>query len=152
MTFTFTIRISRHFSSAREFQMGNFQKHWSQNVDQNFIVLDFFHRRKILKVDGRNPQNRENIFLLGEIVREINVSCAGDPVHAGDKEVGLWHTLRWLEVWWRQLKIVINRCANRSETTFDAEENFLFRSNVQWYHLGLSCYGLFGTKADQSVI
>jgi hypothetical protein len=27
--------------------------------------------------------------------------------------------------------IVINRCANRSRTTFDAEENFLFRSNVQ---------------------
>ena len=55
----------------------------------------------------------------------------------GDKEVGLWHTLRWLEVWSRQLQIVINRwrCANRSRTTFDAEENFLFRSNVQWIHL-----------------
>ena len=26
MTFTFTIRISRRFSSAQEFQMGNFQK------------------------------------------------------------------------------------------------------------------------------
>jgi hypothetical protein len=35
---------------------------------------------------------------------------------------------------------------------FDAEENFLFRSNVQWIHLGLSCNGLFGTKADQSII
>ena len=67
----------------------------------------------------------------------------------GDKEVGFWHMLRWLEVWYRQLKIVINRCANRSRTTFDAEENFLFRSNMQWIHLGLSCYGLFGTKADQ---
>jgi hypothetical protein len=22
----------------------------------------------------------------------------------------------------------------------------------QWIHLGLSCYGLFGTKADQSII
>jgi hypothetical protein len=52
----------------------------------------------------------------------------------------------------RALKIVINRCANRSRTSFDAEENFLFRSNVQWIHLGLSCYGLFGTKADQSII
>jgi hypothetical protein len=69
-----------------------------------------------------------------------------------DNEVGLWHTLRWLEVWWRQLKIVINHCANKSRTTFDADENFLFRSNVQWIHLGLSCYGLFGTKADQSII
>ena len=59
MTFTFTIRISLRFSSAREFQMGNFQKYWSQNVGQDFIVLDFFHRRKILKVDGRDPQNRE---------------------------------------------------------------------------------------------
>jgi hypothetical protein len=62
MTFTFTIRISLCFSSAREFEMGNFQKYWSQNVSQDFIVLDFFHRRKILKVDGRDgrdPQNRE---------------------------------------------------------------------------------------------
>ena len=62
MTFIFTIRISRHFSSTREFQMGNFQKYWSQNVGQDFIVLDFFHGRKILKVDGRDgrgPQNRK---------------------------------------------------------------------------------------------
>jgi hypothetical protein len=59
MTFTFTIRISQRFSSAREFQMGNFQKYWSQNVGQDVIVLDFFHGRKILKVDGRDPQNRE---------------------------------------------------------------------------------------------
>jgi hypothetical protein len=36
-----TIRISRRFSSAREFQMGNFQKYCSQNVGQDFIVLDF---------------------------------------------------------------------------------------------------------------
>ena len=63
MTFTFTIRISLRFSSAREFQMGNFQKYWSQNVGQNLFVLDFFHGRKILKVDGRDGrdlQKREN--------------------------------------------------------------------------------------------
>jgi hypothetical protein len=62
MTFTFTICISRRFSSVREFQTGNFQKYWSQNVGQDFLVLDFFHGRKILKVDGRDrrdPQNRE---------------------------------------------------------------------------------------------
>jgi hypothetical protein len=35
-------RISRRFSSAR-----NFQKYWSQNVGQDFIVLDFFHVWKI---------------------------------------------------------------------------------------------------------
>ena len=56
---TFTIRISLCFSSAREFQMGNFQKYWSQNVGHDFIVLDFFHGRNILKVDGRDPQIRE---------------------------------------------------------------------------------------------
>ena len=44
MTFTFTIRISLCFSSAREFQMGNFQKYWSQNVGQDFIILYFFSR------------------------------------------------------------------------------------------------------------
>ena len=35
---------------------------------QDFIVLDFFHGWKILKVDGRDerdPQNREKILLLG---------------------------------------------------------------------------------------
>ena len=37
---TFTICLSQHFSSAWEFQMGNFQKYWSQNVGQDFIVLD----------------------------------------------------------------------------------------------------------------
>jgi hypothetical protein len=61
MTFTFTIRISQRFSSAREFQMGNFQKILIK-FGQDFIVLDFFHRSKILKVDGRDrrdPQNRE---------------------------------------------------------------------------------------------
>jgi hypothetical protein len=40
---------------------------------------------KIDRRDGRDPQNRENKFCWGEIVREINVSRAGDPVHAGDK-------------------------------------------------------------------
>ena len=30
-----------------------------------YCTLFFFHGRKILKVDGRDPQNRENKFLLG---------------------------------------------------------------------------------------
>jgi hypothetical protein len=68
---TFTIRISQRFSSAREFQMGNFQKYWSQNVGQDFIALDFF-------VGGRSCGRKR-------CVREINVSRAWDPVHAGDK-------------------------------------------------------------------
>jgi hypothetical protein len=68
---TFTIPISQRFSSAREFQMGNFQKYWSQNVGQDFIALDFF-------VGGRSCGRKR-------CVREINVSSAWDPVHAGDK-------------------------------------------------------------------
>jgi hypothetical protein len=35
-TFTFTIRISLRFSSARQFQIGNFQKYWSQNAGQDW--------------------------------------------------------------------------------------------------------------------
>jgi hypothetical protein len=57
---TFTIRISRRFSSTREFQMGNFQKYWSQNVGRDFIVLDFF-------VGGRSCGRKRWL-------REINVS------------------------------------------------------------------------------
>jgi hypothetical protein len=52
MTFTFTIRISRRFSSAREFQMGNFLKYWSQNVGQDFIVLFFFTGGRFWKLTG----------------------------------------------------------------------------------------------------
>ena len=63
-------RISRRFSSAREFQMGNFQKYWSQNVDQDFIVLDFFHVWKIFV--GEKSCGRKRC------VREINVSRTGD--------------------------------------------------------------------------
>jgi hypothetical protein len=34
-------------------------------VGQDFIVLDFFHGRKILKAGGRDSQNRENVFFVG---------------------------------------------------------------------------------------
>ena len=60
-----------YLSSAREFQMRNFQKYLLQNVGQYFIVLDFF-------VGGRSCGRKR-------CVREINVSRAWDPVHAGDK-------------------------------------------------------------------
>jgi hypothetical protein len=112
MTFIFTIHISLRFSSSREFQMGNFQKYWSQNGGQDFIVLDFFHGRKILKVDrrdGRDPQNRENIFLLGgrlcgklmspvqetQSMWEIRLLCGRLP-HKGGGLTGYCH-------WWPQL-------------------------------------------------
>jgi hypothetical protein len=75
MTFTFTSLISLRFSSAREFQMGNFQKYWSQNVGQDFIVLDFFHGRKILKVDGRDPQNREKNAPAGRFTCMTTTCC-----------------------------------------------------------------------------
>jgi hypothetical protein len=94
MTFTFTIRISQRFSSAREFQMGNFQKYWLQNVGQDFIVLDFFHGRKIFswREGWKGPSKSGEKYFVGgrscgmkRCVQEINVSCAGDPVHVGDK-------------------------------------------------------------------
>jgi hypothetical protein len=63
MTFTFTIRISLRFSSAREFQMGNFQKYWSQNVGQNLFVL-FFTAGRFWKLTG----GTEGTFKSGRIL------------------------------------------------------------------------------------
>jgi hypothetical protein len=46
------------------------------------------------------------------------------------------------------IKIVINRCANRSRTTFDAEENFLFRNNrISFKHLYHSYLSAFFISA-----
>ena len=50
---------------------GEFPEILIANVGRDFIVLDFF-------VGGRSCGRKR-------CVREINVSCAGDPVHAGDK-------------------------------------------------------------------
>jgi hypothetical protein len=41
--------------------MGNFQKYRSQNVGQDFILLDFFHGRNILKVDGRDGRDPQKV-------------------------------------------------------------------------------------------
>ena len=76
MTFTFTIRISWHFSSAREFQMGNFQKYWSQNVGQDFMYLIFFTGGRFWKLTegalkiGRKmlPQEGSHVCIWGGLV------------------------------------------------------------------------------------
>ena len=89
---TFTIRISLRFSSAREFQMGNFQKYWSQNVGQDFIVLDF--------------------LCWGEIVREINVSRAGDKALTRETPVQVWHpevSNVWKPSWKGKQLLIKNR-------------------------------------------
>ena len=59
MTFTFTIRIARIFFVSAGVPNGEFPEILMQNVGQDFFVLDFFHGRTILKVDGRDPQNGE---------------------------------------------------------------------------------------------
>jgi hypothetical protein len=66
MTFTFTIRISQCFSSAQEFQMGNFQKYWSQNVGQDFLVLYliFFTGGGKLLISIKRAMNSSRIELL----------------------------------------------------------------------------------------
>jgi hypothetical protein len=55
MTFTFTIRISQRFLSAQEFQMGNFQKYWSQNVGRDFIVYLIFSRAEDFESWRKGP-------------------------------------------------------------------------------------------------
>jgi hypothetical protein len=64
-------RISLRFSSAQEFQMGEFPEILITKSRSRFYCTWFFSRA-------------EN-FCWEEIVRENNVSSAGDPVHAGDK-------------------------------------------------------------------
>jgi hypothetical protein len=58
ITFTFTIRISRHFSSAQEFQMGNFQKYWSQNACEPSGGSIFL---PILRIPSIPPVNFQNL-------------------------------------------------------------------------------------------
>jgi hypothetical protein len=74
MIFTFTIRISRRFSSARKFQMGNFQKYWSQKVGQDFFVLDFFHGRKAAIKNSYKPlckHESDNLWCRGKFLISI---------------------------------------------------------------------------------
>jgi hypothetical protein len=58
-----------------------------QNVGQDFIVLDFFHGRKILKADerdGKDPQNWEKNSPAGRF------TCM-NPVHGDiNKRKELW--------------------------------------------------------------
>jgi hypothetical protein len=83
---TFTIRISQRFSSAREFQMGNFQKYWSQNVGQDFIVLyllafSFKISRSTLQlyhIPVNPPPFCGSLPRKSLISRMDWVSCAGD--------------------------------------------------------------------------
>ena len=88
MTFTFTIRISAFFVSAGV-PNEEFPEILIAKCRSRFYCTWFFSRAEDFeswREGRRDPQNRENIFLLGgEIVQEINVSSAGDPVHAGDK-------------------------------------------------------------------
>jgi hypothetical protein len=90
---TFTIRISRCFSSAREFQMGNFQKYWSQNVGQDFIVLDFF-------VGGRSCGRLMSPAHETQSMREIRLLRGRPPwkgiydIYKKNKNKYRWSTLQ----------------------------------------------------------
>jgi hypothetical protein len=71
MTFTFTIRISLRFFSAGV-PNGEFPEILIAKCRSRFYCTDFFHRRKILKVDGRdgmNPQNREKNAPAGRFLK-----------------------------------------------------------------------------------
>jgi hypothetical protein len=76
MTFTFTIRISLGFSSALEFQMGNFQKYWGQD----FIVLDFFVGGRLcgrLMSPTHETQSMWEIRLLRGRVNRYDIAMRG---------------------------------------------------------------------------
>jgi hypothetical protein len=59
--------------------------YWSQNVGQDFLVLDFFHGRKILKVngrDGRDPQNREKNAPAGRFTCMLTKLRLSENIHS----------------------------------------------------------------------
>jgi hypothetical protein len=102
MTFTFTIRISQPFSSAQEFQMGNFQKYWLQNVGQDFLVLDFFSRaedfeswRKGPSKSGEKCYHRKVHMYEFLIKSQLSLACFTDMSrHERSEETSLhirWH-------------------------------------------------------------
>ena len=78
----------------------------SQNIGQDFIVLDFFHGRKILKVDGRDgrdPQNREKNAPAGRFTCMVyrqwfspilwlpKLICRGKPfVGVSNLNINIW--------------------------------------------------------------
>ena len=88
--------------------MGNFQKYWSQNVGQDFIVLYFY-------VEGRSCGRKR-------CVRDINVSRAWDPVHAGDKALTRETPAKRGRVN-RQLSWVC-KCATRNVFTMCRKKNY----------------------------
>ena len=108
---TFTIRISRRFSSAREFQMGNFQKYWSQNVGEDFIVLDFLLggyraggegvRGKLMSPAHETQSMREIRLLRGRLLRKGG-GLTGMTVDNNifdffsNRKIGIFYSYKWL--------------------------------------------------------
>ena len=150
MTFTFTIHISRRFLSAREFQMWNFQKYWSQNVGQDIIVHDFFHGLKILKVDGRDgrdPQNREKnapagSFTCMSIWSWLFISV---PMPLIDIHVRLLRRIgktsvtanRWeryiIKVYYKLRRVPINTCSNSPVNMWKTLNKLQQKNKVTYY-------------------
>jgi hypothetical protein len=98
-------RISRRFSSAREFQMGEFPEILIAKCRSRFYCTWFFSCVQNF-VGGRLCGRKR-------CAREINVSSAGDPVHAGDKTLtqetpaqrgrinryDIGNLLNWVSLW-----------------------------------------------------
>ena len=108
MTFTFTIRISRRFSSTWEFQMGNFQKYWSQNVGQDFLVLFFTGGRfwkltrgmeRTLKI-GRKMLPPEGSHVRGryKLLYTLNLGCSFITFREPCNNQRLKYDIPWLLV------------------------------------------------------
>jgi hypothetical protein len=75
MTFTFTICICQCFSSARQFQIGNFHKCWSQNVGQDFFVI--FSRLEDFESWRKGPSKSRKIAPVGRFtcMLDYNYLC-----------------------------------------------------------------------------
>jgi hypothetical protein len=92
------------------------------------IILDCFYGAYLWLI-SRNIDRKMYVKILLYLIFLLGGDRVGGKGVCGRLMSPAQETQSMREI--RQLKIVINRCANRSWTTFDAEENFLFRSNVQ---------------------
>jgi hypothetical protein len=106
---------------SREFQMGNFQKYWSQNVGQDFIVLDFLlggYRAGGKGVCGRSAiknsykplckQESDNLWCQGKLLISIKRAMNSSRIEllwlVWDQSRSKYYLMTKCFIWWMKEK------------------------------------------------
>ena len=103
-----TLFTDHLFRQRRSSKWGNFQKYWSQNVGQDFIVLYFFHVRKMF-VGGRSFGRLMSPVQETQSMREIRLLRGRLPRKGGGLTVmHNMHSDQSRTCWWTWLVSAIN--------------------------------------------